>query len=473
MGYILRPAVLVIAASVASASLPAGEERAAAPREHDNPADVAALEGMSKARISIEKDADGNVRTVYLSVGSAPNEVTMRRLQGLRHIRALEVEVPDGAALAKLVRAWPTLQRVKLWLGSGADGALDAISGLPELRELDLSAALVGDEQLGHLTGPPSLAGLNLARTYITDAALAAVGRLKGLRSLDLSRDCVTDQGLPSLSGLKKLATLTLVQTDVQGSGLKALAGLPNLRELDLRGTGVTEEAVAPLRGIAGLHIRGVRTREQMLTADDPRCYAALRAARFRLDRDDAGNVVSLFAGPTPKPAEWIANLDGLHSLEALYLPLGVTDADMSHVGRVASLTALSLGRGWRVGVAPVGVTNAGVARVAPLEKLRRLQLRGCRYLNDDALAAVARFKGLEDLDLAGTSVTGPGLRYLAALKMLKRLDLSDTPITDAGLSNVAAITGLEVLAIGGTSVTRAAALQLRAIMKRLREVDR
>jgi hypothetical protein len=159
--------------------------------------------------------------------------------------------------------------------------------------------------------------------------------------------------------------------------------------------------------------------------------------------------------------------------LEALYLPLGVTDADMSHVGRVASLTALSLGRGWRVGVAPVGVTNAGVARVAPLEKLRRLQLRGCRYLNDDALAAVARFKGLEDLDLAGTSVTGPGLRYLAALKMLKRLDLSDTPITDAGLSNVAAITGLEVLAIGGTSVTRAAALQLRAIMKRLREVDR
>lgn len=55
---------------------------------------------------------------------------------------------------------------------------------------------------------------------------------------------------------------------------------------------------------------------------------------------------------------------------------------------------------------------------------LRRLYLRGCREISDEALAVVARWRRLQVLDLGETQVTDAGLRHLTELKALRRLNL-------------------------------------------------
>jgi hypothetical protein len=429
-------------------------QRADAPKP-DDPADVAAFEGSPA--VHVEKDLDGNVSSVHLRASRRPSDEDIRRLTRLGHVRALSFHgVPTDECLP-LIRAWPGLHRFVVPGSTVTPGALDALSALPELQEVDLTGAKLTDDALQHLTGPPTLGILNLRLTAVSDAGLAHVARLRGLRVLDLTRDRVSDAGVRRLSGLRNLETLILVDTDVQGAGLGALRGLGNLRQLNLRATGVAEESVAPLRAITGLHVEGVRTGRETLRADDPKSYPALRAAGLLPKRDAAGDVRSLDAHrPERAPREWIAHLKGLHSLEELLLGPAITDADVARVGEVPSLL--------RLRISDSGLTNAGLADIARLPRLTRLELFGCQRITDEGLGAVAQINSLESLSLSECPITGAGLRQLAALKKLKFLDLCRTRVTDRTVASVTAITGLEGLDLQETAVTDAGLATLRGM---------
>jgi formylglycine-generating enzyme required for sulfatase activity len=93
----------------------------------------------------------------------------------------------------------------------------------------------------------------------------------------------------------------------------------------------------------------------------------------------------------------------------------------------------------------------------APFE-ITRIGLRDTSSAVSDAdLSRLRALLALEDLDLRGSRVAGPGLAHLAALASLKRMDLSNTPVDDAGLASLPRLPALESLALDETAIGDAA----------------
>ena len=144
-----------------------------------------------------------------------------------------------------------------------------------------------------------------------------------------------------------------------------------------------------------------------------------------------------------------------LRQLRALSLArCKITDAAMSHVGRIAGLVALD--------VSGTGVTAAGLRHVAQLQNLRRLTLDNCKKLSDGALAFVGQVATLETLSLAGCkSITDAGLTSLA--QPLLSLSVRGCRVSDAGLAKLMAGIGATCTSLDLAS-TQAAALALGAV---------
>jgi hypothetical protein len=79
----------------------------------------------------------------------------------------------------------------------------------------------------------------------------------------------------------------------------------------------------------------------------------------------------------------------------------------------------------------------------------------------------LADLKGLVSLDLAYCNhVTDAGVAHLTGLTRLRRLKLCDTHVTDAGLASLEGLTDLEELDLHGTSITDAGLAHLGVLAK-------
>lgn len=105
---------------------------------------------------------------------------------------------------------------------------------------------------------------------------------------------------------------------------------------------------------------------------------------------------------------EWLANLDGIHTLRRLWL-------------------------------ANTGVTSDGLRHLAKLGSLREVSL-SLTPVADDGLAHLAGLTGLEELDLSSSKCTGTGFAHLTAIKGLRRVNFHNTPVNDAGLAAIAKV---------------------------------
>jgi hypothetical protein len=99
-------------------------------------------------------------------------------------------------------------------------------------------------------------------------------------------------------------------------------------------------------------------------------------------------------------------------------------DAELAQLAPVASAVQwLDLGG--------TSVTDAGLAALGPMHRLRRLHLDESR-VTDDGLARLSGLKEIEYLNLRGTSVTDRGLAALRALPRLRALYVWQTAVTPA-----------------------------------------
>ncbi|MBC7904023.1 MAG: hypothetical protein H7Y27_11395 [Gemmatimonadaceae bacterium] len=73
-------------------------------------------------------------------------------------------------------------------------------------------------------------------------------------------------------------------------------------------------------------------------------------------------------------------------------------------------------------------ITDAGVAKIASLQQLRRLSLSSAN-VSDAGMAAIAQLKNLQSLNLSGTRVTIDGVKKLSGLKSLRSLYLFQTGV--------------------------------------------
>jgi hypothetical protein len=128
------------------------------------------------------------------------------------------------------------------------------------------------------------------------------------------------------------------------------------------------------------------------------------------------------------------------------------TDAIFADIGRLPRLERLHANS--------VRVTDAGMAHLAGLTKLRSLGIEGTPGLTDAGLAHLAGLEQLEGLMIQGTmGIEGPGLAHLAGLKRLGFL-MIDTRTHD-GLDSLSQLTGLKKLFLGVANVTDEASVQL------------
>jgi hypothetical protein len=104
--------------------------------------------------------------------------------------------------------------------------------------------------------------------------------------------------------------------------------------------------------------------------------------------------------------------------------------------------------------LAGTGVSAAALAElVEKLPRLQKLHL-GWTEIDDQALAVIAQFRDLTDLDLRETKVSDEGLLSLQSLGNLKCLGLQGLSITDRGVDALRDMASLTRLDLSHTEIT-------------------
>lgn len=125
--------------------------------------------------------------------------------------------------------------------------------------------------------------------------------------------------------------------------------------------------------------------------------------------------------------------------LDILYVHSTLKDRQLDHVKRFTGLIELAL--------VDTDVTDDGVARIAHLDRLRRLDLQGSKITEGVAPTLVA-LPNLEALELGGTKVTDAIIPALLTCPRLEQLGLRGTKVTARGVSALTALPRLKILTL-------------------------
>ena len=93
---------------------------------------------------------------------------------------------------------------------------------------------------------------------------------------------------------------------------------------------------------------------------------------------------------------------------------------------------------------------------------LQALILPSQNKIDDRAMPAIVRFKGLQRLHLGGSKVTDASVLHLKSLTQLKYLSLQQCPITDAAIETLKSLRQLETINLWSTYITKNGADRLQ-----------
>ncbi len=307
-----------------------------------------------------------------------------------------------------LARTWAT------------DHDIAQVAGIESLERLDLSLTYVTDrgvEKLQQLRGLEELT-LNAAE-FLTDAAVAHLRANQGLRRLVLRGVDITDVGMPYIAELTNLRSLDLSHTMVGDVGLESLPSLTELEELKLGGdaiTGLNLNFLKLLPKLKSLSLHGIQRRNAgacwtpLITDLDLDTIALLSG----LEELDLGVGISLGMGGKPAaPGGGNCSVTG-----------GIQLSDLG-LAKLASLKNLR-----RLDVSGARLTPAGIEVLRGLPRLERLSIWNCPALDDSAAKVFAGMPSLMNLDVSYTGIGDRGLELLAKLPHLTHLYLTETKVT-------------------------------------------
>jgi hypothetical protein len=222
-------------------------------------------------------------------------------------------------------------------------------------EHLDLSAAPPGPEFLRKWLGDDAFANVEYvhfagssvpACPTLTDADLDVLSSFPRLTTLQVAAPTVGDHGLEYIGRLRSLETLSLAWGNFSDSGLEHLKELTHLRKIWLRGNEITDRGLDHLAGNKGL------------------CWLTLM--------------------DTQVTAAGIARQPFARTLESLsFLGASVHDTTLRGLDALTGLKAF--------GLVDAGVTDAGLAPLARLTRLRSILLGRCPGLTRAGAAALKR----------------------------------------------------------------------------------
>jgi hypothetical protein len=317
---------------------------------------------------------------VNLGLSTAVGDAAVRALAGKRRLRQLAVALSDDG-LARL----HNLPAFASWQG--------------------------GDARLG-LVGHTSLPNHLTLRGTFTDGGIRQLRGLDGLFGLDIgdSRLAISAAAMEPLAALPHLAVLSV---DAKDDWMEPIARMPHLRAVTVQDTTAGDAGFVALSRsksieyIWGRRCHNLRTRGFVALAEMP----ALRGL----------SVSCLNVGD-----EGIARLPGFPALREL-MPMDVPDAGYRHIGRCERLESLilmycrettdaatvhltGLGRLSYYYNSYTAITDRTPALLSTIDSLERVGLDGCHQLTDAGIARLARLPKLRELRVSGRGIT-PAVR--------------------------------------------------------------
>jgi internalin A len=288
-----------------------------------------------------------------------------------------------------------TIKKLDLSFTYVTDRGIKQLQPLRQLEDLNLDTAeLVTDASMATLRGNSALRKLKVRGVDITDAGMPYVGEMTGLRSLDLSYTMLGDVGLENLPALSELEELKLGGDMITGLNLNFLKLLPKLKRLSLNGVQRRNAGACWTPRITDLDLETI----SLLSG---------------LEELDLGVGIGLGRGGKPAaPGGGNCRLTG---------GLQITDLGLAKLAALKNLK--------RLNVSGAKLTPAGLKVLAGLP-LERLNLWACDTLDDSAAAVLAEIPTLTMIDLSYTPVTNQALQQLSKLPNLKNLYLTETKVT-------------------------------------------
>jgi internalin A len=142
----------------------------------------------------------------------------------------------------------------------------------------------------------------------------------------------------------------------------------------------------------------------------------------------------------------------------------GGSDEVLIQVGRLDRVEELNLGFS-----SPV--TDDGLAHLENLAHVRwaALCFKESPELTDAGLAYLGRVRGIQELDVMGTSVSDAGMAHVGDLQDLRVLSLWRTRIGDAGLARLEGLKNLETIDLRETRVTDGGVRRLQEALPKLK----
>jgi len=287
--------------------------------------------------------------------------------------------------------------------------------------------------------------GISLARSAVTDAHIPVLAGLPQLRELDLTATEAGDLSAAALSKCTSLVVLKLASTTVSDRGLPSLAGLSNLRTLNLSGTLVRTLSPLP-SGLTDLDLSSNSIRGPALA----HVVALNKLERLNVaytDLDEAG-VAKLGDSPAPLRVLDLTGTDtGDISLVAIARLTGLEELLLNH-GRFTSkgLAALApLTKLQRLEAVRTRIDNAAAPTLANFAKLERLNLDYTPF-GDEGLKTIAALP-LVELRLDSANISDAAVDSLSAIKTLRLLNLYHTLVSEDAFHKLsAALPGAKII---------------------------
>jgi Leucine-rich repeat (LRR) protein len=328
----------------------------------------------------------------------------------------------------KLVAKLPSLARLYATGPDVTDEGLVELKPLKNLKLLNLDQASVGDEGMAHLVDLP-LADIDLKLTNVQDAGVKHLSKIKSLKHLKLVKTKVTDDGMPALADLPNLETVDLQDVNTVGNkSLPIFAGLKKLRTLRVWGTTFEGEGIAPIGSMTNL--RSLSMEKAVVNDQNVGLFKNLTnleklilTGTFVTDtgmQQLAGltklREIELRGAPVgTQGMSWISGMQELDKLDLSETP--TASASLQPIGKLPKLKELNL---WAT-----LINDEGVAHLADLKGLTYLNLDNTR-ISDAALDTVAKFGDLEFLHIGSCGeITDAGVAKLHGLKKLKKIHLT------------------------------------------------
>jgi hypothetical protein len=356
--------------------------------------------------------------------------LTDRGLEVLRHLpnlRALEMTWQRGitdAGVANL-KFCDRLERANLMGSPTGDGAIEALQGKPSLRHFS-SGRLVTDAGLPLLHNFPML-----KRWHGPEIPPMADGAVPNGAHL-LIDGPFTNMGLAGLAGLEGVLELDLFWhvTGITSDGFAHLVDLPNLGSLGADGR--LSDNVA-MRHIAAMpRLRRLRAQGTVATDEGFEALSQSRTLQYFWGRECPNLGSRGFVALSKMPAlrglgvscakvgdEALATLPAFPSLREL-TPIDVRDEGFRHIGRCEQLERLTC-------MYCRETTDAATEHIAGLRL--KYYYAGLTLITDRSLEILGRMSSLEQVDLYECQgVTDAGLVFLAPLPRLREVNLDGLP---------------------------------------------